>query len=102
MILIVKYSGIKTAIARVSIAVIKHHDQKQLGEERVYFSLHSPALNEVRAEIHTGQGPVAGDPERAWRSAAYWIVLAHSCFVMPPMIGKQEYTAQACPEAILV
>ena len=27
-------------LVRVSIVMIEHHDQKQLGEERVYFSLH--------------------------------------------------------------
>ena len=34
----------------VSLAVIKHHDPKPLGEERVYFILQFrvPSLNEVR------------------------------------------------------
>ena len=26
-----------SVLARVSVVVIKHHDQRQLGEERVYF-----------------------------------------------------------------
>ena len=40
-------------LVRVS-SVIKHHDQKQLGEEKVYFSLqlpcHAPSLRKVRAK----------------------------------------------------
>lgn len=39
-------------LVRVSIAMIKHHDQKQLAEKRVYFILqlsgHSPSLRTVR------------------------------------------------------
>ena len=46
---------LQTVLVRLSIAVIKHHNQKQLEEERVYFSLHRPATvpsgMEVRAEI---------------------------------------------------
>lgn len=41
-----------TALLKVSAAVIKIHDQKQLGKERVYFSLqfsnYTPSLREVR------------------------------------------------------
>ena len=40
-------------VDRVSAVLRKHHDQKQLGEERVYFLLqlsgHIPPLTEVRA-----------------------------------------------------
>lgn len=38
----------------VSVAVIKHGDQRQLGEERVHFILqllgHTPSLTEVEAQ----------------------------------------------------
>lgn len=37
---------------RVSVAAIKHHDQKRLADESVYFELpavyHNPLLKEVR------------------------------------------------------
>jgi hypothetical protein len=43
------------ALGRVFIAVLKHHDCKQLGEERVYFRLqfssHTPLVNELGAGI---------------------------------------------------
>ena len=41
---------------RVSIAVMKHHDQKQLGGKRVYF-LHSPISKAVRLGTQAGQDP---------------------------------------------
>ena len=45
---------------QISIAVRRHHDQKQLGEERVYFSLH----------FHiTGQhGGKSGQELKQWRN----------------------------------
>ena len=46
--------------ATISIAVMKHHDQKQLGEYRIYFihsSIYSSLSKAVRAEIQAGQEP---------------------------------------------
>lgn len=46
---------------RVSIAVIKHHDYKQLGEERVYYSLqlsaYIPLLRKFREGTQTQWEP---------------------------------------------
>jgi hypothetical protein len=43
-------------LVRVSIVEIKHHDQKQLGEKRVYFLiLLGPSPRKVRARTQAGQ-----------------------------------------------
>lgn len=48
-------------LVKVSIALIKHHDQKQRGGDRLYFSLYfpdnSPSLIEVRAKTQAKQEP---------------------------------------------
>ena len=50
---------------RVAAAVMKHHDQEQVGEERfdldfhILFHICSPSLKEVRTETQTGKGPQA-------------------------------------------
>ena len=56
---------------RVYVAVVKHPDQKQIGEERVYFSSqlsgHSLSLREIR-------DPGQELKRKAWRSAGYsWL-----------------------------
>ena len=56
-------------IVRVPFAVIKHYDQKQLEEQKVYFILwlNSLSSREVRA------GPWRQElMQRPWRDAAYW------------------------------
>jgi hypothetical protein len=57
--------------------VIKHCDNKQLGEERVCFHLqpssHIPLLREVRAETQTGRNLRQELVQRPWRSAAFWL-----------------------------
>jgi hypothetical protein len=62
---------------RVSITVVENHDQKQIGEERVYLSYASISLlitegnqdrNSSRAETWR-QEPM----QRPWRGAAYWL-----------------------------
>ncbi|CAO2609842.1 hypothetical protein LEMLEM_LOCUS14387 [Lemmus lemmus] len=62
---------------RVSIAGIKHHDQKQLGEERVYFTVQlsgqTPLLREFRARTQD-RNPEAGANAEAWRNTAYWLM----------------------------
>ena len=44
------------------MAVMKHHDQKQLGEERVYWAFTSTTLfiEEVRTGTHMWQEPKQG------------------------------------------
>jgi hypothetical protein len=53
---------------------VKHCDQKQLGEERVYFSLqlvvHHPGQNFVRAGTWK-----QGLKQTQWRNAIYWLPL---------------------------
>jgi hypothetical protein len=49
-----------SAVGRVSIVAMKHHDQEQLGEERVsfrlYFQVTLQSLGKVKAGAQTGQG----------------------------------------------
>jgi hypothetical protein len=44
-------------LVRVTIAVMKHHDQKQLGEERVYMAYQCSSLKEVRTGTQARQEP---------------------------------------------
>jgi hypothetical protein len=66
----------------VPVAEIKHHDDRQLEEQRVYFILRfsgqTPLPREVMAELKQGRNPVAGgDGERGegrrWRNTASWL-----------------------------
>ena len=63
---------------RDTIAVMKHHDQKQAGEERVYFHLAYTIIS--LEEVGTGTQNRAGTwrqdlIQRPWRGAAYWLAL---------------------------
>ena len=57
-------------LVRTFIAVIKHHDQKQLGEERVSFSVqfHNTLITEGSQGRHLRQELI----KRPQRGAAYW------------------------------
>jgi hypothetical protein len=58
-------------VVRGTIAVIKHHDQKHLEEERVYLAYTSTSQSipeEVRA-VRWRQELM----QRPWRGAAYWL-----------------------------
>lgn len=48
-------------LIRVTTTVMKHYDQKQVEEERVYLAhalhIHRPSLKEVRTGTHAGQEP---------------------------------------------
>lgn len=65
-----------TVLARASIVETKHHNQKQGGEERIYFTLHLHIRSHHQGEA--GQGLKQGrnlDPgaevlQMPWRSAA--------------------------------
>lgn len=65
-------------IDRIPI-VIKLHNQKHLGEERVYFSSvlsgHRPSLREVRARSQ-GRNLEAEPKQRPWRNTTYWVAMA--------------------------
>lgn len=59
----------------VSIAVLKHHDSKQHGEERIYFILqlvvhHAGTLGQ---KFKQGRSQTPG--QRPGRSAVYWLAL---------------------------
>lgn len=51
----------------LSSVMMKHHGQKQLGEERVYFRLQVIDLGEPRQELK----------QRPWRSATNLLVVTH-------------------------
>jgi hypothetical protein len=56
--------------SRVSIAVTKHHDQKELGKESLQFPTDNPLLKEVNS------GPWKQELEqRTWRITAHWLAL---------------------------
>jgi hypothetical protein len=56
-------------LPRVSIAVIKHHDQKQPGQERVYFSLQFHTTDHHWGK--SGQELRQELIQRPWRNTAY-------------------------------
>lgn len=43
----------KTDLERVTIAVMRHHDQKEVEEDRLTLPYHSPSLKEVRTGPQT-------------------------------------------------
>lgn len=57
-------------LLRVIVAVIKHHDQKQLGEERVYFAPHLCIdvfiIEEVRIGIQQTRNMAATQSMEGW------------------------------------
>ena len=62
-------------LVQIAIVVMKYHDQKQVGEERMYFSLHFQVTvyhSEVRAATQIGQEPRAELMQRPWKGAAFW------------------------------
>ena len=67
-----------SVLVRVSIAVMKHHDPKQVGEERAYLAYTSTSLfiiersqdrNSSRAESWRQELM-----QKPWRGASYWLV----------------------------
>ena len=76
---------------------MKHHDQKQIGEEKVYLAYTSTSLFIIKGSQDRNSSR-AGTwrqelMQRPWRSAAYWLVspglLTLLCYPGPP--------AQGCP-----
>ena len=66
-------------LARVCIAMTKHHDQKQLQEKSVYLNLHPLVPHPGKSEQELKSGTWRQELMlRPWRSTAYWLVLA-SC-----------------------
>lgn len=58
----------RSVLVRVPTASMKHYDQKQFGEERVYVTHTSTSLKEVSTGAQTAQELM----QRPWRGAAYW------------------------------
>lgn len=78
-------------LVRVSTAVMKHHDQKQLGEERIYFTLqlssHTSSLTKVRAIIE-GRNLRPELVQRPWKSMAFWPA-PQGLFSLPSVIREE-------------
>lgn len=68
-------------LIRVSIAAMKHHDQKQVGEERAYSVYVSTLYSKIRIETQTGQKPEAGGDAEAMEGCC---LLACSSWVAQP------------------
>jgi hypothetical protein len=65
-------------LVRVTIAVMKHHDQKQIGEERVYVAYASISLFITKGSQDWSSSR-AGNwkqelMQRSCRDAAYWLI----------------------------
>jgi hypothetical protein len=65
--------------------VIKHHEEKQLPEQWVYFSFklsgHSPSLREVRAGTQ-GRSLEAEKGVKATEEHTYWLLDVSACFLI--------------------
>ena len=85
-----KHKG--AALVRITIAVMKHHNQRQLGEERVYLAYTSISLfilKEVRTGTHTGQEP--GDRNQCRNHGqvlltGFLFMACSACFLVAPRI----------------
>lgn len=79
-----KYSLYYFAYLRVSNAVINHHDQKHLGEERSYFTY--TFISQSSTEESQDRNLQIGTELRPWRSTAYRLLpmAASACFPKAP------------------
>ena len=85
-------ASLMSACLRVSTAVMKHHDQKQLGEERAYFSLH--VLMAIQHEGKPGQELKEG----TWRpnlNRCYGRILFTGLLSLPSYT-TQDHHLQEC------
>ena len=62
-----------SALVRVTFAVMRHHDQKKVGEGRIYLAYASISL--FITERMSGQEARQEQMQRLWRGGAYWLVL---------------------------
>lgn len=62
------------ALANISIAVIEHNDQKQLGKQMVYFTLqsevHHPRKLRQKFKAETWRQRLEG---KSWKNTVYWL-----------------------------
>jgi hypothetical protein len=73
-------------LVNVTLAVLKHHDQKQLEEKGVYSTYISTSLFIIKRsqDRNTNKAGTWSQQlmQRSWRDAAYW--LAHIVFLQHP------------------
>jgi hypothetical protein len=66
-----------SVLVRVSIAVMKHHDPKQVGEERAYLAYTSTSLFIIKGSqdqnSKQSRNLVSGGDAEAIEGAAYWL-----------------------------
>ena len=66
-------------LARVTIAVMKHHDQKQAGEKGFIWLIplhHSPLVEEEKSREELKQAGTWRQElmQRSWRNTVYWLI----------------------------
>lgn len=101
-----------SVLIRVSIAVAKHYNHKQVWEERVYFTLCfiNPSLREARtgsqgrnleAGSETGHGGVLFTGLLIMACLACFLTAHRTASKCPPPINsRQENTPQVCSQAV--
>lgn len=82
------------------VAAIKHPNQEQVGEERVYFSLQFSGYTSFLRELSVQElktGTCRQDPKpRPWRNAAGWLAL-HGLLSLLLMSARMTCPALALP-----
>lgn len=75
-LVVVFETGSHCVLVRVSIAVLKLHDQNQLGEERVSLAYASTSaiITEGNQELMQGRSLEARPDTAVMKNAAYWLV----------------------------
>lgn len=84
-------------LVRVPIAVIKHHNQKHLGDERVYFALTSKSLSMIK-------GSQSRDRSTGRAGAVLLIallLLAHSVLYTTKTSYPGQHHPQVSPKSIV-
>ena len=97
--------ALKSVFVRAIIAVMKHKDQKQVGEERVYFAYDFMALFIPEgSQGRNSNGAETWKQElkyKLWRSAAYFTGLLLSAFrIEPPALGGTTHSGLDCPMSV--
>jgi hypothetical protein len=79
-----------TVLVRITIAVVKHHEQKYLGRKGVIWFIllhHCSSLKEFRTGTQTRVGTLRQElMQRPWRDAAYWFT--------PSLLSPLSYRTQ--------
>lgn len=88
MNLLTEPHSLASVLSRVSIAMIKHHNQKQLRKERGDFTTqllgHTPSLREVGQDLKAGTHPEADtDLEAVEEHCLLSLLSYHQCHCLP-------------------